>query len=144
LTFENIYDRMNLTIKEKRESDMEWLKDRLFSNIGEKIKSLAVVSFIVGAISCIIGGIVVFALVDPNMYNSSPLILEGILLIVLGPILSWIGSWVLYGFGELVYNSNLKQWPRAKKLGDWYCSVCGTFNTEDKKSCSLCHTVKTK
>ena len=29
-------------------------------------------------------------------------VLFGLLLVVLGPLLSWIGSFLLYGFGELV------------------------------------------
>ena len=30
----------------------------------------------------------------------------GILIAILGPIIAWIASWILYGFGQLIENSD--------------------------------------
>lgn len=65
----------------------------MYNNIGNKIKTLAKVLFFIGAIASIIAGIVLLA-VD--------MILLGLLLLLLVPILLWISSWTLYGFGELI------------------------------------------
>ena len=62
----------------------------MFDNIGSKIKILAQVICWVGIIITVIIGVF--------------LMLEGfgILLIIIGPLFSWIGSFCLYGFGELI------------------------------------------
>ena len=67
----------------------------MYENIGKKIKGLAQILFIVGAIAAAIIGMVL-------MIISTSFILLGVLTLFLGPILSWIGSWLLYGFGELI------------------------------------------
>lgn len=65
----------------------------MFENIGGKIKVLAVVSTILGCIACIVLGIIELA---------SNAILAGLFTIFLGCILSWLGSFLLYGLGELI------------------------------------------
>ena len=67
--------------------------DKLFDNIGAKIKTLAKWTFIVEAVSAIITGITL--LFDEY-------ILAGLLTLFCGPIVAWVSSWILYGFGELV------------------------------------------
>ena len=67
----------------------------LYGNIGGKIKGLAFASAIVGAIGAVIGGII-FATVDDDF------IFFGIITVLLGPIVAWVSSWVLYGFGEII------------------------------------------
>ena len=69
-----------------------------YDNIGGKIKSWAIWIFIVEAIAAIIGGITLIGNDD---------ILHGFLAIVFGPIAAWISSWLLYGFGQLVENSDI-------------------------------------
>ena len=66
--------------------------DSLYENIGRKIKNWAKWIFIVEAIGAIITGFILMAEVDV-LY---------ILLVFLGPIIAWVGSWILYAFGELV------------------------------------------
>ena len=66
----------------------------MYSNIGGKIKSLAKWTFIVEAIAAVIAGIAV--IIDSEDF------LLAFALILLGPIVAWVSSWVLYGFGELV------------------------------------------
>ncbi len=71
----------------------------LYGNIGEKIQRWAIWLFIVEAISAVVAGIVI-------MINASDIddiaYFAGILTIVLGPIAALVGSWILYGFGQLI------------------------------------------
>ena len=71
----------------------------MFDNIGGKIKTLAKVVCWIGIIACIITGIVLMATGEDS-------ILVGILTAVVGSLLSWVSSFVLYGFGQLVENSD--------------------------------------
>ena len=71
----------------------------MFDNIGGKIKTLAKVVCWIGIIACIITGIV-------QMATDEDLVLAGILTAVVGSLLSWVSSFVLYGFGQLVENSD--------------------------------------
>lgn len=80
----------------------------MFNNIGKKIQTLAKVICWVGIIFtvllgafCLYGGI--------NTYNYE-MIANGIILIILGPLSSWISSLTLFGFGELVdSNKQMKE-----------------------------------
>ena len=67
----------------------------MYDNIGEKIKGLAKVMFIVEAIAAVIGGIVLLG---------DEFLAIGLLTLFLGPVVAWISSWLLYGFGELIDN----------------------------------------
>ena len=69
--------------------------DDLYYNIGGKIKNWAKWIFIVEAIAAIITGLVL-------LFAHEDLILYGLLTMVCGPIIAWVGSWILYAFGELV------------------------------------------
>ena len=64
----------------------------MYNNIGGKIKDLAIGTFIVEAIAFVIAG---FAL----MIDTEGL---SLLLIIVGPIIAWVSSWLLYGFGEII------------------------------------------
>ena len=64
-----------------------------FSNIGKKIKTLAKVIFVILLIALPILGIV--SIVDGD-------VLYGCIMLILGPVIAWIASWFLYGFGELI------------------------------------------
>ncbi len=72
----------------------------MYDNIGGKIKILAEVVCWIGIIACVIIGIVLIAI-------SEDLVLAGILIAVGGAILSWVSSFILYGFGQLVENSDI-------------------------------------
>ena len=67
----------------------------MYDNIGNKIKALAIGAFFVEAIGSIIGGIRLISTADDPV----PL---GIVLVLVGPIVAWASSWILYGFGELI------------------------------------------
>jgi DNA-directed RNA polymerase subunit M/transcription elongation factor TFIIS len=72
----------------------------MYDNIGGKIKGLAKASFIVAAIAEVITGIALMA-------TDEDLILYGSLVLIVGPIIAWVSSWLLYGFGQLVENSDI-------------------------------------
>ena len=74
----------------------------MFDNIGSKIKTLAKVVCWIGIIGSIIAGMAMIATMG------SVGVLSGLLTIVLGTLLSWVGSFVLYGFGEMVENSDIR------------------------------------
>ena len=74
----------------------------MYYDIGRKIKTLAKAICWIGIICSIIGGIVMLATMG------KPGVLPGILTIILGALFSWVGSFVLYGFGEMVENSDIR------------------------------------
>ena len=67
--------------------------DNLYLDIGEKIKRLAQLIFIIEAIGAVIAGIAL--LIDA-------FILAGLLTLFLGPIVAFISTWAVYAFGQLV------------------------------------------
>lgn len=67
----------------------------MYNNIGGKIKILALVTAIVEAAGSVIAGIALMA-------EDDDLIPVGLLLWFVGPLVAWISSWLLYGFGELI------------------------------------------
>ena len=89
----------------------------MFNNIGGKIKGLAKFLCWLGIIlSVIIGVIMIIAAASSRSYtfdsygekitlSTGGSIVAGILIIVFGSLASWIGSFFMYGFGELVENS---------------------------------------
>jgi predicted flavoprotein YhiN len=69
-----------------------------FNNIGKKIKTIAKISFYLLSVSFLFYGILLIIKTDNDIL--------GLLWLILGPIISWISSFVLYGFGQLVDNSD--------------------------------------
>ena len=63
----------------------------MYSNIGKKIKVLAIVVFLLTAIPSFFAGVVI-TLEDPI----------GLVLALGGPLVAWISSWFTYGFGEII------------------------------------------
>ncbi len=70
----------------------------MFTNIGAKIMTLALALCWFGIFASIAIGVIVLA--------KTELIFVGILLMLFGPFLSWISSFLLYGFGQLIDNSD--------------------------------------
>lgn len=71
----------------------------MFGNIGRKIKTLAQVVTWMGIIGSIVVGISMLSINDDFIFL-------GLLIMILGSFLSWVSSFVLYGFGQLVENSD--------------------------------------
>lgn len=71
-----------------------------YERIGEKIKGLSKVVFISVAIVIAVLGISLIVFGADG--HSTALVLIGLLIAICGPIIAWISSWLLYGFGELI------------------------------------------
>ena len=69
-----------------------------FNNIGKKIKTMAKISFYLLSVLFLFYGILLIIKTDNDIL--------GLLWLILGPIISWISSFVLYGFAQLVDNSD--------------------------------------
>ena len=68
----------------------------MYENIGEKIKGLAVFYFIIGSFLTMISGVAILSTLGTDVAWWA------IFIIILGPISAWVGSWLLYGFGEMI------------------------------------------
>ena len=86
----------------------EKLQKALFGNIGGKIKSVAFWFAIVWAILCELAGIIVFSVVDSTRWIGANWWWI-MLIMVIGPVIGWLSSLTLYGFGELVENSSKEE-----------------------------------
>ncbi len=64
----------------------------MFNDIGEKIKNLTKIISVLGIVISVIVGIV-------GIIDEAP---GGVLILLFGPLLFWIGGFALYGFGELI------------------------------------------
>lgn len=93
---------------------VKFMLDNLYENIGGKIKNWAKWIFIIEAIGAIITGLVL-------LFTDEDLILYGLLTLVCGPIVAWVGSWLLYAFGELVEDIHL---IKIKTVGEIIKPVC--------------------
>ena len=65
----------------------------MFDNIGGKIKTAAIWFCALGICACALIGIILLV---------SEKSLFGLLIAAIGALLSWVGSFTLYGFGELI------------------------------------------
>ncbi len=73
----------------------------MFGNIGGKIKGLAAFICWLGIIGSVLGGIGLAMLGDEIM------IIIGVAVAIVGSLMSWIGSFILYGYGQLIYNTDI-------------------------------------
>ena len=122
-----------------------------YDEIGEKIKGLAKWVAIVEAILFVISGLVMLA----SGYTA--LIISGLITIILGPIIAWVSSWLLYGFGEIVSSAILYQNRTereiqkrttnylskgsssvSKKATPDNCSFCGNALPANASYCEKC------
>ena len=75
----------------------------MFNNIGHKIQVLAKVLCWIGIICWVITGLALMAGSSSMTYRLN---VVGILTIIVGVLVSWIGSFLLYGFGQLVEDTH--------------------------------------
>lgn len=89
----------------------------MYSNIGKKIQKLAMVCAILGMIASVVIGGSLIESADGWLGTNETMVVIGGVVIVLGSILSWVLSFVLYGFGRLVENSDIiaRQYRRNAK-----------------------------
>ncbi len=132
----------------------------MFSNIGGKIMAAAKVLCWLGIIASIIIGIVFFWAASEAYNDGTLFAVFGVLVIVLGSIMSWVGSFFLYGFGQLVENSDSLVYltrrldkednkediykvfrdnkEHVAKGPTWTCPVCMKKNEQDIIICQSC------
>lgn len=73
----------------------------MFDNIGEKIKSLAVIVCRIGIIGYILAAIAMM-IIGTNSYDGEAITVWGVIVLIAGPLLSIANSLIIYGFGELI------------------------------------------
>ena len=87
----------------------------MFNNIGHKIQKLAKAFWWIGIVFWTITGLALMAGGSSVTYrlngefvraNSGAGVVAGILTIIVGVLVSWIGSFLLYGFGQLVEDTH--------------------------------------
>ena len=71
----------------------------MFDNIGGKIKSLAQVVCWIGIVCSVLYGIILIV-------ADEDLAFLGFVVMIIGPLVSWVSSFTLYGFGQLVENTD--------------------------------------
>ena len=71
----------------------------MYDNIGNKIKSLAIVAAIIETIVSVIAGI-------SFLFFESEMKLIGVFLLFFAPFIVFAFSWLIYGFGDLINNVN--------------------------------------
>ena len=75
----------------------------MFENIGKKIKTLANVLCWLGIIVSIITARIMFIMAEAASYDTDGLYIGlGFSFLFLAPLFSWINSFFIYGFGELI------------------------------------------
>ncbi len=108
----------------------------MFDQIGKKIKTLAkAVAWIGIMLSFLVGAAL--------MFNSSGL---SLVIVPVGSLLSWLGSLLLYGFGELVDCAQRiadrmdapEEGIAPPPHGGWTCPHCGTKNLLGDPKCKSC------
>ncbi len=72
----------------------------MYENIGEKIKNLAATLAGIGVVASLAAGFIMISS-DYSDINT-----QGWIILVGGPIISWVSSYILYGFGELISQTN--------------------------------------
>lgn len=138
----------------------EWTRI-MFDDIGNKIKSVAVVTTWVGIFLSIIEGIITFFCGIIYFDDAGYLLIAGPVSAVIGCIAAWLGSLVLYGFGQLIVNTDKPQKEASVEESvrnlniqaafvtrkppvaapssashNWRCSTCGKMISQDP--CPFC------
>ena len=80
----------------------------MFKNVGNKIQSFAKFVFIFGTIVAAIAAIVfILAAIGAGEPALTTIyIIYGLMVLILGPIMSWVNALFIYGFGQLIVNTD--------------------------------------
>ena len=65
----------------------------MYGNIGEKIKGLAIATFIIETVAAVIAGIALWVSIEEGWC---------VLIVFCGPIVAWLSSLLIYGYGEII------------------------------------------
>ncbi len=113
----------------------------MYKNIGGKIKILAVVLCIIEAIAAIC---IAVPLLDRKYTFDA-----GMLILLAGPVIAWLSSCFIYGFGELIEKTSViaMNTSRCGFSRNEYCSesektvkccYCGQEQRADSRFCENC------
>lgn len=94
----------------------------MFDNIGGKIKGLAEIITWIGIIASVVTGAAAIWING----EADEGIIVGLLIMAFGSLLSWLMSFLLYGFGELIYKTSVIASILAKDsdvLGESYMKL---------------------
>jgi len=75
----------------------------MFENIGSKLKWLAMAVCALGMLASLVFAVTIWM----QKGSGQDTTLLGIIVLVLGCLASWVGSFFTYGFGELIENTNI-------------------------------------
>ena len=138
--------------------------EKMWSNMGNKLKVLAQIICIIGMIISLIQAIGIWSINtadisvhigNANVYQGqSSTFWTGLWALLLGCVLSWVGSFVLYGFGIIVgfaeNGGNIS--PKGILTSDggitsafwstWTCPECKTENPKSKVQCQKCGAIR--
>ena len=111
----------------------------MYENIGSKIKTLAKVIFIILSIVSVVGGL---TLLDTKIG------VFGILIAALGVLFSLVGTFFLYGFGQLIENTDILVAEAKKKvpqpnISQHTITTTVTNPAQKVKRCPLCGEIVT-
>ena len=98
---------VGVTDQKTEEAQEGSILDKLYANIGQKIKRWAMWSCVVEAFAAIVCGVGMMA--DDQL-------VPGLILVLLGPLAAWVSSWILYAFGELVEKTVTNEQNTSKIL----------------------------
>ena len=95
--------------------------DVLFNNIGKKLKLVGKFAWIALAALALLTGI--FTIVDAcsvNLFKNVDVfgVLKGIAIILIGPVVGFVVSLLLYGFGELIEKTTYNEYNTRCLLGN--------------------------
>lgn len=95
----------------------------MFEDIGNKIKILAKAICIMGVVASSIYGLFI---------ASNNKVSLGIIIIVIGALVSWVGTFALYGFGELIDQTTQIN-KKLNRIGDNIARTSiNTYHPEEK------------
>ena len=88
---------VGIDYEENANRNEETAVDGWYTDVGKKIKGWAKTIFIIEAIMFVVVAIIMLFTAEDGW-----MIFTAIMTAVVGPIVAWVSSWILYAFGELV------------------------------------------
>lgn len=98
----------------------------MFDNVGGKIKAVAQVVTWLGIVVSVIAGLNIISI-------DEGLAFQGFLVMVLGSLLSWLGALTLYGFGQLIENTDILVRQGSKTTAKSVDSILSAQRQEQPK-----------
>ena len=95
---------VGVTYKEQNKENEKPFLDDLYIDIGKKIKGWAKWIFIVGVIVSVIGAVGMLLAAEDGLVFAI-----GLLALIIGPLVAWVSSWIIYAFGELVEKTSANE-----------------------------------